>query len=378
MPPREAPPTEPLPVIPVLRKVEPTGPAPTNFAIRGTPLIAQLSWDAAPGAASYQLWRAAGSAYAQQIAANLVATQFSDQVPDPAPVYQYRLVVNYANGTWGEAVVNWTSPPLTQPSGLQASLVGKRAVQLMWNPVAGAIRYRLDGAGIAATGLHLEQTSALVYAPVGAQSWQVMTLYPGNVGDFQNRPGVSLMIRALPPHTPAWLTKSNGAGSDAEASYHYRTMFGSGWKDPFWPNTATLDRNDVNSNTFRTALHGAGYDMNELDQWSGPGGIRYLNTTELGASRATACEQIPGPRTICWTNSHGPFLNGLSLIMTDSRGCSSARSATWPTGPRSGREPGRSSCWRARRRPSTARDPSTSRTSASPVTAAATILRRAS
>src|SRR5215831_10182594 len=131
----------------------PSGPAPTGFVIAGTPLVARLKWNAAPGAASYSVLRAAGSAAPIAIAQGLRATQLGDVVPDPRPVYRYRLIVNYSNGTFGEAVASWTSPPLAQPSGLQATLTGPQTVQLRWNAAAGAVGYRVDGAGIANTGL---------------------------------------------------------------------------------------------------------------------------------------------------------------------------------------------------------------------------------
>ncbi|MEO8452982.1 MAG: fibronectin type III domain-containing protein [Gemmatimonadota bacterium] len=276
---------------PTLTVVTPTGPAPSGFAVTGTPLVASLSWGRAPGVSSFVVLRldGPGGSPIQRSPAKFLAWQLKDTVPDPRVPYQYRLIANYANGTWGEAVASFTSPPLVNPTGFRATMTAPNTVMLAWNPAPGAAQYRIDGAGLPNTGRPVIGATTTTIAPVpqGTQSWHVTALYPGNFADYVNHPGVSVVNRTPPAHAPVWLTKSNGPGSSAETAAHYSAL-------------GVFAR---------------------YDQYNPPPRVGYTNRTELGTVRQTHCYDSTGPKggpaLICISETP---LAAMSKITIDAQG----------------------------------------------------------
>lgn len=134
---RDAPLTlaDPIASAPRTRGLIPSaGAAPTSVALTGTPLVAHLSWGATPNAQRYAVWRGSGSAVSiERTPANFTATEFADTVPDPLAAYRYAVVAYYADGTKGEAAaVNFTSPPMVNPTSFSATHLGSGNVKLQW------------------------------------------------------------------------------------------------------------------------------------------------------------------------------------------------------------------------------------------------------
>ncbi|MEO8453066.1 MAG: hypothetical protein ABI647_24970, partial [Gemmatimonadota bacterium] len=201
------------------------GPAPTGVVVTGTPPTARLTWNAMPNVARYAVWRGQGSAVSvERTPAGFTGTQFQDIVPDPALTYRYAIIAYYPNGTSAEApAVQFTSPPLINPSGFTVHDRGQGAVDFQWQAVPGAIRYRLDGPGLPNTGYFATSTTtAYPHIPAGPGSWKLLALYPGNVSDSTTPAVVSAVIHVLPGRSQHWLTKNNGAGqfSQVEVPAH--------------------------------------------------------------------------------------------------------------------------------------------------------------
>jgi hypothetical protein len=289
-----------------LTAVTPTGPPPAGFTVTGTPLVAQLKWSKALGVVSYLVFRTDGPNASPILRAkNLRALRLQDTVPDPRITYQYRLVANYSNGTWGEAVASFVSPPLVNPTGFQATITAPNTVVLDWNPTPGAVQYRVDGAGLTNTGRYVPGTTTTIApVPPGAQSWQISALYPGNFADYANRPVATAMNRTLPAHVPAFLSKANGAGSEAETRAHYRRLIpdGADTTEPCGIIVCVLKDWGV---------------AEAIAQNGPPGQVTYTNRTELGTTRTSVCYfGTNRSAVIC----HSESSRGLSLIIMNGQG----------------------------------------------------------
>jgi hypothetical protein len=111
-----------------------------------------------------------------------------------------------------------TSTPLANPStftvidrSLDRNIGG---VDFKWTQVSGAVRYKITGTGLPATGVFSTGTTMPVgNTPSGPGSWQIVALYAGDASDPTTAPTASLVVRRLPPHPTPWLTHRNGAGS---------------------------------------------------------------------------------------------------------------------------------------------------------------------
>ena len=196
-----------------------SGAAPTGVTVTGVPMVANLSWNATPNAKRYAVWRGTGSAVSiERTPANFTATQFRDFLADPHEVYRYSVIAYYADGTKGEApAVQFTSPPLVNPTGFTAVDRGEGGVDWQWQPVPDAIKYRLDGPGLPSTGYFTTSThNSYPHVPGGPDTWRLTAIYAGNVGDTANGTTVSMMRHVLPPHSKAWLSHRNGTGSLAQ------------------------------------------------------------------------------------------------------------------------------------------------------------------
>jgi hypothetical protein len=290
----------------------PTGPAPTGLVIGGTPLTANLRWNPNVNAASYVVWRVDGpNARPVQVSpAGWTYSMLDNVMPDPRITYEYQVVVNYKDGTWGMASASFKSPAPVNPTGFQATVTAPDTVTLRWNPAPGAVQYRLDGAALPPTGMYLQQTTAEISrVPPGAQGWQLTALYPGNFADYQNRSAASVVNRSLPDHRPSWLTKNHGAGSAADAAAHYLNFKAClNCSSPGMGLNMLLD--DLRIRMPRPAPGAAAYGGTAPPA---PAPAMYSNVTELGKSRTTVCP-IFGPRTVCWSVTEG---RTVSMIVKD-------------------------------------------------------------
>lgn len=302
----------------------------TGVAVSGTPLIANVTWTAAPGASRYAVFRKDDAQLSvERTPAAFTATKFTDTLPDPRITYRYTVVAYYDNGTSGEApAVQYVSPALVNPRGLTVEHLGLGEVKLEWQPVPGAVTYRVDGPGLPASGEHTTSASFGYTSPWGAASWKVTALYPGNFADYVTGATVATVIRVLPAHPGQWLTKSNGPGT----ADHIQTP-----REPgcFSFNSLVCTKVDPGilvpwnglENRWlgltKPDLHTPGLMISGLLAWlnvsiplwddSAQWGKEavYGNLGDLGFGRRTACWQGPrGPPnpdfvTICYAAAHG-------------------------------------------------------------------------
>jgi hypothetical protein len=329
-----APPGAPAPSAPAV------GAAPTGVAVSGTPLIASVTWTASPNATRYAVWRKDGAQLSvERSPPGLTATRFTDTVPDPRPTYLYTVIAHYADGTSGEApAVQYVSPPLLNPTGFTVALKGQTTsaqadVEVSWNPVTGAVQYRLDGPGLPGTGQHSGTTTVAATIPRGAGSWKVTALYPGNFADYPSATTVSKVIRILPTPSQPWLTKSNGPGSQddvqmpREGKKHcvsffpctYEVVLPNQVQHPYDAGTASwLGIREYNTNGLGRIGLAVWLDM-DLDAgfkfWDDPLQYQqeavYGNPGDLGVGRRSFCAQktrtglLPGVYTVCYASAHG-------------------------------------------------------------------------
>ena len=320
----------------------PAAAAPSNVVASGfAPLIANVTWSEAPNATRYAVWRGtSGSVSVERTSATHTAKQFLDTLPDPRPVYQYTVIAHYADGTSGAATaVPFTSPALANPAGFVVKDRGLGNVDFAWQPVGGAVRYRLDGPGIPGTGFYTKDTSTRYpKIPAGPGSWKVTALYAGNYADYATATTASAVIHVLPTHSTQWLTKSNGAGTLAQVqmpanpfdpqhpcSPYFKTCESGAVpanqgvnpgdlamaydpQGPFWLSQTSSD------NWIQTGLK-RWLDVN-LTLWNETGyhgydDAVYGNPLDLGVGRRANCVQEmkgqphPGLKTVCYASAYG-------------------------------------------------------------------------
>ncbi len=276
-----------------------SAPPPTGVTVTGPPLTATVSWTAAPNATRHAVLRNDdANAAVEKSPPALVATSFTEVLPDPRITYRYSVVAYYADGSWGASpAVQYLSPPMVNPTGFTAAHKGLGVVEFGWQPVPGAAQYRLDGPGIPNTGRYQTATTATVPAvPPGPGTWKLVALYPGNFADFTTGTLAQAMVRVLPSHSLPFLSR-NGVGTQPEADAHMNYECGYVM--------------DCEANGSRSMLE----DAFGLELWGVPGrGAReavYGNAGDLGVGRRTDCGQgmvaPPYARfvTICYATSHG-------------------------------------------------------------------------
>jgi hypothetical protein len=328
------------------------GPAPTGVVVNGTPLVAYLSWNAMPGAQRYAVWRGDGpNVSVERTPPGFTGTQFQDVVPDPRLAYRYSIVAYYPNGTSAEApVVQFVSPPMINPAGFSARDLGGGGVGFQWQPVPGAMQYRLDGPGLPNTGYFVrgDNTSAgHPHMPVGPNSWRLVALYPGNYGDYTAGSTASTVVRVLPPHSQRWLTKPNGQGqlTQVQVPTQYPNVDAEVCRDtPGQVTTAYAAADaiwlgnfqDLCNQAYGSGLFGLNYwlDTHTL-LWDEPvqaaNEAVYGNPGDLGVGRRAYCEQklrgppVPGMYTVCYATAHGiqpgqPGFNDRGIITHPSEG----------------------------------------------------------
>jgi hypothetical protein len=314
------------------------GALPTGFRLASSvPIIASLVWDSMPNAVSYSLRRGVGTGTpVERVKLGPDAERVArDTIPDPRDTYLYSLLVTYADGSWNTSPsISFVSPPLKNPLGFTATHTGEGNVAFQWQAVAGASSYRLDGPGFPSTGLSVTDSTSVSQPeiPGGANSWKLTTLYSGNYADYTNPSIATAVVRVLPAHPP-WLSKNNGAGSQAkvqiprEGAYTCTFVLDTGCiHETVIPNQLQ------NPNTFGSDWLGAReapvfeatsrfglfawLDMDPIIKlWDNPlqfpNEAVYGNPNDLGVGRRSACFQrtrtsmLPGIYTVCYAAAHG-------------------------------------------------------------------------
>lgn len=235
-----------------------------------------------------------------------------------------------------------TPVALPAPAAFTAKNMGNGSVQLTWQAVSGAIKYRLQGTGIPTSGLDvslpassssISQRVALKEAsgatiqnvPPGFGNWQIAALDLHNIPSTQSATA-SVVVRYPPPHSAAWLSKNNGAGSAALAQTHYMAAcpgcvpgatFGTVAVALGLPQNLVQGNCDGGYSNCSPAL--TSYD-DYGQQWN-PEAL-YSNVTEFGTTRTAVCWNVsipatsPGlpPRVLCYSNSGN---HGLTVIAKD-------------------------------------------------------------
>ncbi len=346
------------PIIPV------AGPAPTGITVTGTPLVAQLSWNALPNVQRYAIFRLDGSSVSVEVTpAGFTATHWQDTVPDPRVTYRYAVVAYYPNGSSAAApVVQFTSPAMINPLGFTARDQGQGQVLFQWQAVAGAVQYRLDGPGLPNTGYLLALPStgsggsaaaSVANIPAGPGTWRLVALYPGNNADYPGASTASAVVHVLPPHSLHWLTKNNGAGALPQVQTPARQYAWNGaeqvfvgggltsydpnyvtWLGQIWcthgPDTATVSLSGNATVSLCARFMGLPLWLGKAyaTLWDDAGHTDqeaiYGNAGDLGVGRRTSCDQtmrgppVPGLYTVCYATAHGirPGNTGFNDLQT--------------------------------------------------------------
>jgi hypothetical protein len=220
--------------------------------------------------------------------------------------------------------------------------MGNGSVQLTWQAVNGASKYRVQGTGISGSGLDVSlpapssstsqrvaikepSGTTIANVPPGPGNWQIAALDLHNLPSTQTA-SANAVIRYVPSHSAAWLTKSNGAGSAVLSQAHYMAAcpacipgatFGTVAVALGLPQSMIQGSCDGGYSNCTPAL--MAYDEYG-DQWN-PEAI-YSNVTEFGTTRSALCWNVsiptgsPGlpPRVLCYSNSGN---HGLTVIAKD-------------------------------------------------------------
>ena len=211
---------------------------------------------------------------------------------------------------------NLPNTPVGKVTGVKAEDQGGGRVRLSWTPVSGAGGYQITGIGIATplTIAAAQAETSLVDVPAGPGHWGVVALNAQGLADPANRVAVSTVVRVLPAHAPAYLTKNNGAGTAASTLAHYKSacdicvpgvtfaeiLKWLGVPDGVLDGDADLQNGGVNSG---------------LMPWSDSKEARYRNVTEFDGERVTRCYEpdwAGAAAIICYANTSD---HGLTLII---------------------------------------------------------------
>jgi hypothetical protein len=235
-----------------------------------------------------------------------------------------------------------TPAALPAPAAFTAKNMGNGSVQLTWQAVTGASKYRVQGTGIPTSGLDVslpapssstsqrvmlkEASGATIQnVPPGFGNWRIAALDLHNIPSSQSATA-SVVVRYPPTHSAAWLTKKNGAGSAVLAQSHYMAAcpgcipgatFGTVAVALGLPQSMVQGNcNGGYSNCTPALTTGDSYGY----QWSPE--ATYSNVTEFGTTRTAVCWNVsipptsPGlpPRVLCYSNSGN---HGLTVISKD-------------------------------------------------------------
>lgn len=221
--------------------------------------------------------------------------------------------------------------PLPAPASFTATHVGNGVVEFAWQPVPGAAKYRLEGTGIPAAGLYVPASSgpggqgvpppppAVQNVPPGPGTWRIASVNAVDKWDANAEATASAMVRYPPPHSPQWLTKSNGAGNPASTLAHYLSLCnqcvpGANFTDIMRNVGLSIDPLAV----FPDAGDGCGTQPwcgGWGSAWTDDQAARYTNVTEFeNSTRVTGCWNIgqPNGRIVCYTKTSD---HGLQVIV---------------------------------------------------------------
>ena len=197
--------------------------------------------------------------------------------------------------------VDASPPQPQQPTGLTATEPAPGHVALSWQPVAGAVAYRMFEKGSNAPPARATATSmALQGIAAGSHTYQVATEYPPGYRT-DNLPEATVLVHSPPtPSSVPFLSKNNGAGSAGMALLH---VLANG-----------RNANDSIGSFMDSIPLVVGYDGSGGPIYRGTSAqARYGNLTEFGLGRSVACWQWPdtlagaafGTSTVCLAGSHG-------------------------------------------------------------------------
>jgi hypothetical protein len=187
----------------------------------------------------------------------------------------------------------YASPPKPQqPGSLTATEPQFGQVNLSWNPVPHATGYLITEKGsTAALAQVSSQSTAFSNVRAGTHTYQVASDY-GVPVPAAGMPEASVLVhRVPPPRGVAFLTKNNGAGSEAGASQHIFAFLASatGCLLPGTPNNPEVVPCDP-------APHGMSDFFSEVAFYNGENPALYANVTELALGRSVRCWENFGPQ----------------------------------------------------------------------------------
>jgi hypothetical protein len=219
-------------------------------------------------------------------------------------------------------------PVASVPAGFTARFAGAGgtggAVSLSWQPVSGAVKYRLEGPGIASGGLMVAASTQGVTVnsvPPGAHSWRVAAVYANDYWDPNARATATLMLRFEPSHSPAWLTRNNGAGAAGAAIAHYISLCPTCLPGmTLWDFVRQLGFSPVEhfpQDWWATAEWTATWGRVSSDYYNTSREATYDNITDFGAKRTTRClgPAAPVPYTLCYSLNGPNGQQGTSVIV---------------------------------------------------------------
>jgi len=135
---------------------------PTNVAITGSGVQANVVWAPAAGVSGYQVWRRTlrrdGSVFelGQRTTTPTPSPSFADVIPRLGEIYEYQIVsIDPTGVTWPSGWAKYDAPPLTLPPPPPPVVTivgtGDRA-SLSWTATAGAIGYTVSRAQLNSSG----------------------------------------------------------------------------------------------------------------------------------------------------------------------------------------------------------------------------------
>lgn len=148
---------------------------PTNLTVTGTPAMASLRWDAAPGAIGYYVSRTDAAGAAVKLTPNAIAaTSFEDLSGGvkPGVAYTYRVTAVHPNDGVGTAQVSFTPPAPAIPDSVRVEPRGGEKV-LLWGSVPGAGSYQISETWVQPTYKTVYQT---VYSSDGTSRQVAQTV----------------------------------------------------------------------------------------------------------------------------------------------------------------------------------------------------------
>jgi hypothetical protein len=197
-----------------------------------------------------------------------------------------------------------TPAPMPLPADFTAQDMGGRNVRLSWSPVTGALGYHIEGTGVATGGIGMpgnQQGTIVSNVPGGPGNWTIAAKDSNQLHDPDNVAKASTIVRALPAHSPKFLTRP-GSGNVGSALTHYFSACAQ----------------CVPGASLHDVLTGLGVTKQQLSMWHYDGlselwqdrdEAEYRNLTEFHADRRSRC--WPHPQllgyVVCWAQSsdHG-------------------------------------------------------------------------